>query len=194
MLPLVLAAIAFLFMLVGAVVFVICVLLPPLRRYALSAALWCAMWGPSSIAFLLLAGTAVVAGVFITKTGDVASLPASRLFAALGRSYLIVAALGAAAIATAAAWLHQALAHRLTFPMFRIYAALVCAGIGSVFGCCLGWLMAWAGIQHSFAWWIMGMLILVLGFGTAAYKGARSLRGTPPTNFSWISAEEFNGT
>jgi hypothetical protein len=38
------------------------------------------------------------------------------------------------------------------------------------------------------------MLILILGFGIAAYKGARGLRGEAPTNFTWITPEEFAGS
>jgi hypothetical protein len=186
MLLLVFAAVVFFFLLVGAIVFLICALLPPLRRYALSAALWCAVWGPSAIVFLLIAGTAVIADAFITTHGDMQSLHAPRLVAALGWGYLAVALSATAAIASLVAWLHQTLMHRLTFPLFRLYATLVCAGIGSVFGWCLGW--------YSLPWWIVGMSALVLGFGVLAYRGARALRGKPPTSLTWISGEEFNGT
>jgi hypothetical protein len=191
---LLLSMIVFFFLLLGSVVFLVFVLIPPIRRYALSAALWCALWGPSSIAFLLLAGTAVIAAAFVTRSGDVQSLHAPRLAAVLGWGYLSAAVLVTAIIATGVAWLHQALLHRLTFVFFRLYATVVSAGIGSVFGWCLGWLLLWRAIQHPFPWWSVGMLFLVAGFGTAAYKGASSLRGEPPKNFTWISTEEFHGT
>jgi hypothetical protein len=42
--------------------------------------------------------------------------------------------------------------------------------------------------------WCIGMLGLVVAFATAAYKGARHLRGKAPTSFTWISPEEFAGT
>jgi hypothetical protein len=194
MLPLLLAVIVFFFLLVGAVVFLTCVLIAPLRRYALSAALWCATWGPSSVGFLLLAGTAVIAEPFFTQSGDMQSLHAPTLVAALGWGYLTTAVLVTTAVASAAAWLHQTLMHRLTFALFRLYATVVCAGIGSVFGWCLGWLMAWRSFHLGLPLWIAGMLTLIFGLGTAAYRGARSLRGEPPEKFTWISAEEFNGT
>jgi hypothetical protein len=194
MLVVLIAAILFFFLVVGAVVFLVCVLIAPLRRFALSAALWCAMWGPCSVAFLLLAGTAVVAEAFITKNGDVQTLHAPRLLAALRWGYLTLAALGTTAVATCAAWLHQAAMHRLTFAMFRLYATLVCTGIGSVFGWCLGWSVAANEINHTVPLSILGMLVLTIGFGTAAYRAARSLRGKPATNLTWITAEEFNGT
>jgi hypothetical protein len=194
MLALVLAAIILLFLTTGAIVFSICVLIPPLRRYALSAALWCATWGPASVAFLLLAGTAVFAHASISIDRDVEWFHAPRLVPALGWIYLAVSVIITIAAASLLAWLHQKLMHRMTFPLFRVYTTVVCAGIGSVFGWCLGWLLMWREIDHAFLLWILGMLILTVGFGTASYKGARSLRGEPPEKFTWITAEEFNGT
>jgi hypothetical protein len=194
MLPLLFAAIVFFFLLVGSAVFLFCVLIPALRRFALSAALWCAVWGPSSITFLLIAGTAVIAEAFITNNGDMHSLHTPRLVAALGWGYLVAALLATATIASLVAWLHQTLMHRLTFPLFRLYTTAVCAGIGSVFGWCLGWLMAAREIQYSLPLWLSGMSVLILSFGTLAYRNARSLRGEPPTSLTWISTEEFNGT
>lgn len=46
MLPLLFAMIVFFFLLLGSLVFVVCILAPQTRRFALSAALWCALWGP----------------------------------------------------------------------------------------------------------------------------------------------------
>jgi hypothetical protein len=193
MLAFIIPAIIFLFLVVGAVVFVVCVLIAPLRRFALSAALWCATWGPCLVTFLLLAGTAAVAESSLTQNRDMQTLHAPKLLAALGWGYLTAAVLSTTAIATLAAGLHQAVLHRLTFPLFRLYSAAVCAGIGSVFGWCLGWLLAAERIRYSLPLWAFGMVLLVLSFGSTAYKEARTLRGEPPTNFTWITAEEFNG-
>jgi hypothetical protein len=194
MLALIVPAILFLFLVVGAVVFLVCILIAPLRRFALSAALWCAMWGPCAVAFLLLAGTAVLAEASISNSGDMHIRHAPRLLAALGWGYLTLAVLAAIVIATCLAWLHQVLLHRLTFLLFRLYATVVCAGIGSVFGWCFAWTLLANEIDHTLPWSILGMVILTVGFGTAAYKAARSLRGKPPESFTWISAEEFHGT
>jgi hypothetical protein len=194
MLALIVPAILFLFLVVGAVVFLVCILIAPLRRFALSAALWCAMWGPCSVAFLLLAGTAAIAEMFFTTNIDVSYWHAPRLLAVLGWGYLTLAVLGTVAIATSAAWLHQALLHRLTFPLFRVYTSVVCAGIGSVFGWCLGWTLEANEISHTLPLSIVGMLVLTVGFGAAAYRAARSLRGKPATSFTWITVEEFHGT
>src|ERR1700709_841994 len=88
MLPLLFAGILFLFLLVGSIVFMACLLLPQTRRHALSAALWCAMWGPCSVMLMLIAGVGLIATAFITKAGDGQTLHAPRLLAAFGWSYL----------------------------------------------------------------------------------------------------------
>jgi hypothetical protein len=194
MLPLLFAAIVFAFLLLGSLVFLGCVLVPPTRRYALSAAFWCAMWGPCSVAFMVLAGLGLVATAFITKAGGVQSFHAPKLLAAFGWSYLILGALTTTAVATSAAWLHQVLVRRLTFALFRLYASAISAGIGSVFGWCLGWWMMSKELMKS-GWplWVLGMFVSIAGFGTVAYKGARGLRGEAPNDFTWITPEEFAG-
>ena len=195
MLPLLFAGIAFLFLLVGSIAFLACSLLPPFRRYALSAALWCAMWGPCSIVLMLVAGVGLIATAFITKTGDGQTFHVPRLLSTFGWSYVAVGVLVTIAVATASAWIHQAVVRRLTFALFRLYAAVVSAGIGSVFGWCLGWwMMAKSVTGHgSLLLWVIAMLALIAGFGVAAYKGARGLRGEVPDRFMWISPDEFAG-
>ncbi len=194
MLPLLLAAIIFGFLLIGSLVFLVCVLVPPARQYALSAAAWCAMWGPCSVGFLLLAGAGLIADAFISKSQDAQVFHFPKLTAVFGWSYLVIAVVVTLIVATGIAWLHQWLLHRLTFALFRLYVTIVCAGIGSVFGWCLGWWMLAKGTTHHvFPLWIVGTLVLVSSFGTVAYKGARALRGEPPRDFTWISIEEFAG-
>jgi hypothetical protein len=99
------------------------------------------------------------------------------------------------AVATGLACIHQAVVSRLTFALFRLYAATVSAGIGSVFGWCFGWwMMAKSITGHvSLLLWGIAMLALLAGFGVAAYKGARGLRGKAPERFTWISPDEFAG-
>jgi len=141
MLPLLFAIIIFVFLLLGSLVFLACVLVPPTRRYALSAALWCAVWGPCSVGLMVLAGLGLIAEAFITKDGDMQRFHTPKLVAAFGWGYLILGVVTTTAIATGTAWLHQALVRRLTFALFRLYATAVSAGIGSVFGWGLGWWM-----------------------------------------------------
>ena len=186
MLPLLFGGIALLFILLGSVVFLVCLLLPGTRKYALSAALWCAMWGPCSITLMAIAGVGLIAAAFISKANDVQTLHAPRLLAAFGWSYLTAGLLITVVAATAAAWIHQAIVKRLTFALFRLYAAAVSGGVGSVFGWCLGWWMMTGGL-NGHVWllvWMLCMLALITGFSVAAYRGARGLRGQAPDGFT----------
>jgi hypothetical protein len=195
MLLLLFAAIIFIFLAIGSLVFVACVFVRPTRKYALSAALWCAVWGPCSVGLMTLAGLGLVATAFIAKDGDVQSFHAPKLLAAFGWGYLIVGVLITMAVATGVAWIHQKVVRRSTFTLFRLYATAVSGGIGSVFGWCLGWWLMWKEVAHyGLVLWCVGMLVLVAAFATAAYKCARQLRGKAPTSFTWISPEEFAGT
>ena len=195
MLPLLFAGIIFLFLLIGSIVFLMCLLVPRTRQYALSAALWCAMWGPCSVTLMVLAGVGLITAAFITKTGNLQALHAPRLLSAFGWSYLIVGILITTLVATISAWIHQAVVRRFTFALFRLYAAAVSAGIGSVFGWSLGWWMMYreaSGYVWFFVWGIC-MLALITTFGITAYKGARGLRGEMPKSFTWISSTEYSG-
>jgi hypothetical protein len=195
MLPLLFAGILFLFLLIGSLVFVACLPLPQSRRYALSAALWCAIWGPCSVVLMLIAGVGLIMTAFIGKAGNQQAFHAPRLLAAFGWSYLVVGITATLLVATAAAWIHQALVRRLTFALFRIYAAFVSGGIGSVFGWSLGWWMMAKSLNGHvpLLLWVCGMLALIGGFAVLAYKGARELRGGSPDSFTWISRAEYTG-
>ena len=194
MLPLLFAAIVYSFMLVGAVVFLVCVAIPPIRRFALSAALWCVTWGPCCVALLSLAGLALVADAFTTNNGDSQSFHSPRLLSAFGWGYLVLGSLSTAVLASGAAWLHQFIVRRFPFTLFRVYVTLIVAGIGSVFGWSLDWFMLSLQIPHVWVLSLLSMLVLVAAFGAAAYRGARSLRGGAPTNFAWVPQEEFTGS
>jgi hypothetical protein len=92
-------------------------------------------------------------------------------------------------MATGCTWLHQLLVDRLTFASFRLYATAVSAGVGGVFGCTFGWwLMAgtWSG-SVRLVLWLACTLALIVGFGLAAFRGARSLRGEAPTGLTSIT-------
>lgn len=185
--------ILFAFLVLGAVVFVACALMPPLRHYALSAALWCATWGPCTVGWMTLAGLGLVATAFITKNGDPQSFHSPRLFEVFGWAYLMMGLLVTAAVATGVAWLHQKAVRRFTFALFRVYTTAVSAGIGGVFGFLLGWWIWMEVLHYGLFLWCLGMPILVVGFGLAAHRNARQLRGNAPTSFTWITSEEYMG-
>jgi hypothetical protein len=189
------AGIVFLCLVIGSLVFVASVLMPQARRHALSAALWCAMWGPCSVALIVLAGAGLIVSSLLTKAGGLQWPPPLGVLNTLGFGYLCLGLLANAAVATGSAWIHQKVIERLTLALFRLYAAAVSAGIGSVFGCTFGlWLTSknMSGYLQSILW-IICTLTLMAGFGIAAFRGARALRGEAPKGFTWISTAEFEG-
>ena len=192
MLLLLFGLIAYLFMLLGAAAFLVCIAITPVRRYALSAALWFAICGPCSILLLTLAGLTLVAGAFISNNGSPHLIHYPHLLSVFGWTYLSIGILITAVVASAAAWLHQFLMHRFTFALFRLYAVAVVSGIGSVFGWGLSWWLMLHGIAYAWAWSLLSMLLLIAGFGFAAYRSAHSLRGQAPKRFTWVTEEEFN--
>jgi hypothetical protein len=194
MLLLVFGAVIFACLCVGAVVFLACVAAPPTRKYALSAALWCAVWGPCAVGWMVVAGVALVTGAIVSSGRNEAFAGFPKLLEAVGWTYLGLGIAGTAAVATGVAWLHQALVRRSTLALFRLYAAVVCGGIGSVFGWLLGWWMLadWAP-RFGLLLWLPAMLVLMVGFGLVAYKHARKLRGAAPTKLTWITGEEYLG-
>jgi hypothetical protein len=193
MLALLVPILLLLFLTIGGMVFVVCAALPPLRRYALSAALWCAMWGPCVTGLIVLAGTAMVFDVSLTQKAGVSNFHLPHLSAPIGWALGAGIVLTIAAVASGVAWLHQAAIHRLTFALFRLYATVVCGGIGGAFGVWLGWWLIGEPIRFAPFFAIAEILLLMVSFGAAAYRGARSLRGSAPTAFSWITEQEFNG-
>lgn len=193
MLALLVPILLLLFLTIGGIVFLVCAALPPLRRYALSAALWCAMWGPCVAGLIVLAGTAMLADISLTQRNGVSNFHLPHLSHSIGWALGTCIALAIAAVATGVAWLHQAAIHRLTFALFRLYAAAVCGGIGGVFGVWFGWWLIGKPVRFAPFFAVAEMLLLIVSFGAAAYRGARSLRGRAPTTFSWITEQEFNG-
>jgi len=135
------AAVVYAFLQLGALTFVVCIVAPPWRKYALSAALWCAVWGPCLVGAALLAVFGIFARDFAVRTENLQAFASPKLFAAVGWGYLALTVLATTVVATAVSWLHQKLVRRFTFALFRLYAAGVCAGIGSVFGLLFGMLI-----------------------------------------------------
>jgi len=189
------ALIIYAFLLLGAIVFLACVLLPPTRRFALSAAFWVALWGPCTVLLMAFAGIGLVAGSALMNAESLQWTNAPKVLGELGWSYLIVGASITSLVTTSVAWLHQKLIHRVTFALFSVYASAVSAGIGSVLGCALGWWLA--AKEHTYLglwWWPLATIVWAAGFGAVAHKTTRALRGKAPTRFTWITPEEFAGS
>jgi hypothetical protein len=191
MIILIFAAIIFGFLLLGALVFVVSILLPFARERALSAALWCAVWGPCIVALLTLAGFALGADALAQNYSHFREL---EHLSSIGLAYAIIGLLGTAAIASLAAWLHQSLIHRMTFALFRVYACLVSFGIGSVFCWAFVFWLGGGGYDVKPRFLLLAaMLAFCTAFGYGGFRYARYLRGEAPQNFTWITSAEFEG-
>jgi hypothetical protein len=104
------ALIVYAFLFLGSVLFVVCAIILPARRYALSAALWCAVWGPCSVAFMTMGGLGLVLSTFIKNAGADAMLTCtetarcgwlgSSLLAVIDWGYLALGMLVTIAVAT----------------------------------------------------------------------------------------------
>jgi len=195
MLPLLLMGVVFAFLVVGAVVFVFCGLVPPLRKYGLSAALWCAMWGPSLVAWLLFAGLGLVANGFAMRAAQTRRIHLPDLPHNIGTGYAVLGIIGAILLATIIASIHQIVIRQMTFALFRIYAGLISAGVGSVWGWCLWiWLVLDSQIPYRVLLWGIGMVGFCVAFGYAGFHWAKNLRSDTPTRFGLVSQQEFEGT
>lgn len=193
MLPLMMVLLVFGFLLAGSVMFLACLLIRGARAFALSVALWFAVFGVCMAGLMLvsllflLGGTAVKEQLGMSPSSPLYGVSNSWVFTA---SIFIVSAVGA----SAASWIHQKLIHRMTYSLFRVYAAVVCGGIGSVFGLAGGVLLGSRGLDFGVA--IGGGLImawLILGFGYFGWRWARVMRGEAPVNLTWITSDEFKG-
>ena len=183
----------FTFLVLGAAAFVVCVTTPPLRRYALSAALWWALWGPCLTFWALFSAMVGVAGIYGLNRMGTHGLHVEQWARGFGIGLGMLVVLSTAAVASTAAVLHQALVRRMTFALFRVYATAVSAAIGSVVGFGLGVLAAAYGVGLGWPVFMLAMIALVGGFGYFAWRGTRGLRGSAPERMAWVTAEEFRG-
>lgn len=194
MLLLVFAIICLFFLVLGSLVFVVCGTTPKLRRFALSAALWFAVWGPCVTVWMLFAGMIAFTADYSSQHMDLAGLHLPAWKSGFGLGLFWLAVVSTAAVATAVAWVHQVVVRRMTFALFRIYAAVVSAGVGSVWGWALGIWIATLGIRFGWLIWLAAMGMLIAAFGYEGYRLARKLRGEAPERFAWVSREEFEGS
>jgi hypothetical protein len=180
------------FLVVGVAVFGMFVTIPRARPFALSAALWCACWGPCIVALEMLAGLTLAAeGLAVHHWGrENVPLPGMPVWS----TYALLGLVGTVLVATVAAWLHQMMIGRMTFALFRVYVTGVMTGMGSVAGWVWSiWLATLEGVPGRFFGALAGMALLTVGFGVLGCRYARGLRGQRPEALQWISVEEFEG-
>jgi hypothetical protein len=187
------AIIVFVFLGIGAFAFVLCVGVPRFRAGGLGAALWFATWGPCVIAWLVFAGLVAVANSLVSESirfhRPPPTLPA-HLTGWLVFGMMLVAN---SLTATAIVWLHHLLVHRMTYALFRLYATVVVAGIGSVWADLATVCWVSYDLPHPIVFWIAATFVLTVLAGALAYRHAGALRGRAPERYTWITAEEFNG-
>jgi hypothetical protein len=194
MLPLLILMMLFAFLAMGAFVFVLRATAPPLRKYSLSAALWCATLGPCSVVWTVGAGLALVANGIAMQAAQTRSIHLPELPKGIGPGYIVFGLVGSLFTATVVAWVHQKAIRQMTFALFRIYAGLVAGGIGTVWGWCLGfWLLLNTQLHYRFALWGLAMAALCGGFGYTGFHWARLLRSKSPTIPGLVSQAEFEG-
>jgi hypothetical protein len=195
MLPLFLFGIFYVFLFAAALIDLILIAAPRTRPYALSAALWVAIFGACLVGLLAFGS---LGWYFMVS---ILGMP-HRYIATVNHPHRqaifwtcnIVGLLGAIVLATGMALFHQILIHRFTLFLFRLYATAVSAGIGATLAIGFDFYLL-ASYHESWASWAALLLIPILTglLGTFAFRTARTFRGSLPERFPWVTPEEFSG-
>jgi hypothetical protein len=186
------------FFMLGCAVFLICAAIPFLRRYALSASLWCLCLAP------WLFGMIFLALLFGLATYTLSNLLRHPLWiaqdwsgsnqTAFGIVISVAAVAGSLVTATVAARVHQFAIHRMTLALFRLYVAGVSLGVGVLSSIFLS--VSVSGYFHlslahpivvfGFCGIVFSMLLSLL-----CYRFASQFRGKLPSSFSLVTEDEF---
>jgi len=124
--------IAFPFLVMGCVCFLLCAAIPPLRRFALSSSLWCLACVPclfGILAAVVLWSLGVHALRRLMKPDFGASLSLHQT-SWLGWFVAITTFVITVAGATAITFIHGIIIRRLTLALFSLYVAAVSFGVG----------------------------------------------------------------
>jgi hypothetical protein len=120
------------FLFAGVIAFFVCVVARPLRRFALSSALWFVALLPGLVTGLVIGGLwgAAVERMDVSRSSWQKSLVHLSQTNSATVTFDIALALAMIALASIIAMLHQAVIHRLTLALLRLYVAGVGFGIG----------------------------------------------------------------
>ena len=184
----------------GLVVFLVCLAVPLLQRFALSAAMWFLALLPGLLLWLLIdigasLGLQALSGHLSFPRWEMSFWhtfggPAARL------TLVVVGMLGTIVLASGVAVIHQFAIHRTTFALFRLYAGSVTATVAVVWGSLTGAVVASSiNAPWEVAFVVTFTLVVALGWGGAMLgsRMARRLRGAAPKRLTWILEEEFYG-
>jgi len=184
----------------GLAIFVVCLSIPWLQRFALSAALWFLALLPGLLLWLLIE---VGAAFGQEALGRQLSYPRWERWvwhafssSAAQITLIAVGMAGTIVLATLIAVVHQFVIQRVTFALFRLYAGFVTGGVAVLWGSLAGAVVASSlDAPWEIAFVVVGGLVTALGWGGAVlgYRIARRLRGRAPLRFTWITEDEFYG-
>ncbi len=181
----------------GCAVFLVCAAIPFLRRFALSASLWCLCLAPWIFAMIFLA---VLFGLATDTLRNlhhplwIARDWSSSAQTGFGILISVIAVAGSLVTATVAARVHQFAIHRMTLALFRLYVAGVSFGVGvlSSFFISIS-VSAYFHLSLSHPIVICGFCGLVFSIllSVLCYRFASQFRGKLPSSFSPVTEDEF---
>ncbi len=186
--------IVFPFLALGCVCFLVCTVIAPLRRFALSSSLWwvaCVPFLFAILAAIILFSLGIDAFHRLLKPDFGASLSVHQtswqgwLLAATG-----LLAMGAGA--SLVTFIHGIIIRRLTLALFRLYVTGVSFGVGVL--TCSFVLFAFAKHLLSLPTFLPATVASLLAASALAYqcfKSASGFRGQYPQRFPIVTPEEF---
>jgi len=183
------------FLTLGCIAFLACSAIPPLRRYALGASLWCAACIPCLIATFITYGLAILG---LTKLRPLLRWNGSHMVGFFKPSWigwlfftimLIAVAIASAAIAA----IHGIIIRRMTFALFRIYLAAVSFGVG-VLSCLIISFVFAMDLLEPTRYIPIALLTLLSAAGLSYFCSSNAVhfRGTHPKYFPIVTPAEFN--
>ncbi len=188
------------FLVGGLAVFLVCVTIPWLQKYALSAALWFLALLPGLLVWLLIGvGAALGHEELVRQLSSpkweislwhiFGSQAAQTTLIAIGMAGTIVMASGITVV-------HQFVIQRITFALFRLYAGFVTGGAAVLWGSLLGAVVAtYLEAPWEVAFVVVTTMVTALGWGGAKLGSriALRLRGRAPLRYTWVTEAEYYG-
>ncbi len=184
----------------GLLVFLVCLTIPWLQQFALSAAVWFLALLPGLLIWLLIGLGAALGEDTLRQHLSYPNWEMS-LWHAFGSpaARITLTAIGLAGtilLATVVAAVHQFVIHRITFALFRLYAGFITATAAVAWGSLAGAVIAtYLEAPWEVAFVVVTTMVAALGWGGAKLgsRMARRLRGPAPSRLTWILEEEFYG-
>jgi len=179
------------FLAIGCGSFVVCALVPQLRRYALGVSLWFLVWALLSPGVLLLN----TVGLGILAQGHARVIvPLNDLAWHHVKLIALANIVFVAAIATGAAVAHGWMIRRVTFSLFKVYLTAVAGGVGLLVSFLVVLMLlvdSIGGAISSLAFFVMLGVMLVLAW--FCWRRAEEFRTGRPERWQPVSVEEYGG-